>query len=102
MQIRIDHRDLPGEIFEGVEEPDECFTDPYPGAFEELDSTIPEDRGPALQTSVWFDSDHVHDTRMRCSCSGVILFVGRTPVMWSLKRQTAIQASSNGAELIAG
>ena len=100
--IRIDHRNLPGEIFEGVEEPDECFKDSYPDAFEELASMFPAGRGPELQTSVWFDSDHAHDTRTRHSCSGVIVFVGRTPVMWSSKRQPVIQASSYGAEFMAG
>lgn len=79
--IRIDHCNLPGEIFEGVSKPDDSFRDPYPDAFEELDSTFPEDRGPELQTSVWFDSDHAQHTRTRRSCSGVIVFVWQTPVM---------------------
>ena len=84
--IWIDHCDFPGELFEGVSKSDECFGDSYLDASEELDSAFLEGRGPELQTIVWFHSNHAYDI----------------PVMWGSKHQTAIQASSYGAEFIAG
>ena len=74
----------------------------YPDAHEELDEHFPEALGPELQTSVWFDADHAHDTMTKRSCSGVVAYVGRTPVAWLCKRQTTIQTSSYGAEFMAG
>ena len=48
----------------------------YPDATEEIDEGLPEPRGGALSTTVYFDSDHALDQVMRRSVLGVILFVG--------------------------
>ncbi|KAL7552083.1 hypothetical protein ACHAWF_018351 [Thalassiosira exigua] len=91
-KIRVDRRDLP--FFAEVGEPDETVKDLYPGAFKELDERFPEALGPELQTSVWFDSDHGHSHATKRSCTGLVVYVGRTPVHWFSKRQTSIQTSS--------
>ncbi len=99
-EIRIDPRDIP--FLSSFGEPDDTMIDSYPGAHEELDKGMPEALGPELQTSVWFDSDHAHDLETRRSCTGLVIAVGRTPVLWSSKRQTSVMSSSYSAEFMAG
>ena len=74
----------------------------YPDATEEIDEGLPEPRGNTLSTTVYFDSDHAHDQVMRRSVSGVILFVGSTPISWMRKRQGNIESFSYSAEFCAG
>eukprot|EP00957_Ditylum_brightwellii_P176144 13412445-Ditylum_brightwellii.AAC.1 len=40
-----------------------------------------------LTIMAYFDSDHAHDKMTRRSISGLIIFVGRTPVIYQSKRQ---------------
>jgi hypothetical protein len=47
------------------------------------------------------DSDHAHDQATRKSITGIVIFVGRTPVFFFSKRQGAISTSTYGAELCA-
>ncbi len=47
------------------------------------------------------DSDHAHDKVSRQSISGILIFVGQTPVTCSSKRQGAIETSTCGAEFCA-
>ncbi len=56
------------------------FLEDYDGAKEEIGEGIPESYGPKLETSVFFDADHVHDHQTQCSITGIIVFVGSTPV----------------------
>ena len=77
------------------------FSAIYPDAAEELDSKLPEPLGPELDITALMDADHAHDYATRRSVSGIILFVGRTPVVWMSKRQSSTQASTYGAEFMA-
>ena len=74
----------------------------YPDATEEIDEGLPEPRGKPISTTVYFDSDHAHDQVTRRSVSGVISFVGSTPISWTIKRQGTIKSSSYSAEFCAG
>ena len=74
----------------------------YPDATEEIDEGLPEPRGKPISTTVYFDSDHAHDQVTRRSVSGVIYFVGSTPISWTNKRQGTIESSSYSAEFCAG
>jgi hypothetical protein len=49
---------------------------------------------------VFFDADHAHDHVTRRSISGIIVFVGSTPVIWQSKRQGCIATSTYCAEFI--
>ena len=69
---------------------------------EELDEDFHEARGPERQSSIFFDSDHDHGVWTRRSCTGLIVYVGRTPVVWFAKRQTSIQSLTYGEEFMAG
>ena len=74
----------------------------YPDALEEIDEGLPEPHGKPIHSTVYFDSDHAHDQVTRCSVSGVIEFVGSTPISWTSKRQGMIDSSSYSAEFCAG
>jgi hypothetical protein len=71
-------------------EPD--FSAIYPDSSEDLDPKLPVPLRPELEITGVMDSDHAHDHMTRRSVSGILLFVGRTPVMAFSKRQGAVQA----------
>ncbi len=73
----------------------------YPDAFEEIDVNLPKALIDEMEITVFVDSDHAHDKVSRRSISGILIFVGRTPVIYSSKRQGAIETSTYGAEFCA-
>jgi hypothetical protein len=77
------------------------FADQYSYASEEIDKMFPTPLGPELATTIFFDSDHAHDKITGRSISGIIVMVGRTPVIWKSKRQGAVATSTYGAEFSA-
>ena len=50
---------------------------------------------------MFFDADHAHGIATRRSITGLMAFVGSTPVMWSSRRQGCIASSTYCAEFIA-
>jgi hypothetical protein len=80
---------------ENQTKPDSCdFLGEYPDASEDVDPKVPTAYGTKLKTSIFFDSDHAHDQKTRRSITGLIIFVGRTPVSWYSKRQGCISTST--------
>ena len=77
------------------------FLEDYDVKPEEVDPNMPKAFGPELSTSVFFDADHAHDLRTRRSVSGIIVFVGSTPVLWSSKRQGCVATSTYCSEFVA-
>jgi hypothetical protein len=78
------------------------FLEDYPDAVEEIDSSFyPVPKGDELETSIFFDSDHAHDKVTRRSITGIIIFVGSTPVQWRSSRQGCIATSTYCAEFMA-
>ena len=55
-------------------------------AKEELDSQLPEPLMDELVTTIFVDSNHDHDLLTGKSITGVIVFVGRTPIKYFSKR----------------
>jgi hypothetical protein len=76
------------------------FLEDYPDAKEDLADDFPVPYGRELETAVFFDADHAHDHVTRRSISGLIVFVGSTPVLWHSKRQGCIATSTYCAEFI--
>ena len=76
------------------------FLKDYPDAHEDIASDFPKAYGRELETAVFFDADHAHDHVTRRSISGLIVFVGSTPVLWHSKRQGCIATSTYCAEFI--
>ena len=58
------------------------FLEDYPNASEDIDSSLPEPFGEALQTSIFFGADWAHDIATRRSITGLIAMVGSTPLIW--------------------
>ena len=79
----------------------EIFKRQYPNAKEEIDRNVPPPLVDEMAITVFVDSDHAHDKMTRRSMTGMIIFVGRTPVYYSSKRQTSIETSTYGAEFCA-
>lgn len=79
----------------------EDFLEDYPDATEEIDPDLPTPYGKELETTIFYDADHAHDQKTRRSITGMIVLVGRTPVLWSSKRQGCIATSTYTAEFVA-
>jgi Reverse transcriptase (RNA-dependent DNA polymerase) len=73
----------------------------YPEATEEVDQNLPTPLVDEMTISAFVDSDHAHDKVTRRSVTGLIIFVGRTPIFYMSKRQGAIETSTYGAEFCA-
>ncbi len=73
----------------------------YPDAKEQNDNKLPVPLFDELAVSAYVDSDHAHDKVSRRSITGIIIFVGRTPVFALSRRQGAIQTSTYSAEFMA-
>jgi hypothetical protein len=96
----------PGElespvIQNGMREEDMDWSQIYPDAREEMDLKFPKPRGKELDTAVYFDANWAHDKVTRRSISGIMGFIGNTPVTCTSKRQGAIATSTYSSELCA-
>ena len=77
------------------------FLEDYPDAKEQLDPSFPNSFGPVMETTITVDSDHAHDQKTRRSLTGLLAFVGSTPVVWMSKRQGSIASSTYAAKFSA-
>ena len=77
------------------------FGNQYAYFRESIDPRFPPPIMSELSLTVFSDSDHAHDKKTGRSITGIIAFLGSTPIVWSLKRQTSVQKSTYGAEFIA-
>jgi hypothetical protein len=66
-----------------------------------MDPHFPKAFGDMLDMTIFVDSDHAHDLVMRHSLTGLLAFVGSTPVSWFSKRQGPVTSSTFQAELSA-
>ena len=89
----ITHPDL-GKLEKSI--PD--FLQDYPDAKEEMDPGFPTPYGRELSTTLMLDADHAHDKRTRRSLTGIITFVGSTPIGWYSKWQGAVASLTYAAE----
>jgi len=54
-----------------------------------------------LAVNIFVDSNHGHDRLTGRSITGLISFVGRTPIYYMSKRQSSVQTPTFGAEFVA-
>jgi hypothetical protein len=73
----------------------------YPDAEEAVPHNTPMERGKAVVTSCFVDSDHAGCKVTRRSHTGVILFVNKAPILWYSKRQNTVETSTFGSEFCA-
>ena len=77
------------------------LSESYPEAKEEIDSNLPLPLIDEIEITAFIDSDHAHDKVTRRSITGLMVFLGRTPIFIMSKRQGAIETSTYGAEFCA-
>ena len=70
--------------------PEHDFGTQYHYFKEELDPRFPEPKIEELKISIFCDAYHGHDKRTGRSITGIIVFVGGTPVLWESKRQNSV------------
>jgi hypothetical protein len=90
----------------GVEEHDRVISKKdmlqyYPDAVDEWDPKWPRPKGKPVRVTIFVDADHGTNQVDRRSITGLIVFIGTTPIRWSSKRQSSIETSTYGAELAA-
>ena len=78
------------------------WTDCYGNMSKEIPADAPEPLGNAVQITAWFDSDHAGNLVTRRSQTGYFIFLNQDPILWYRKRQNTVEASTFGAEFIAG
>eukprot|EP00957_Ditylum_brightwellii_P003459 262139-Ditylum_brightwellii.AAC.1 len=104
-RIKIDSKD-PGVVKNGAEghlavNLSEKLKEHYPDAKEVIDDKVPKQFLNELTITAYNDSDHAHNKMMERSITGLIIFVGKTPVMYQSKRQGAVETSTYGAKSMA-
>jgi hypothetical protein len=77
------------------------FGNQYTYFHEDIDPRFPPPLIEGLETTIFADSDHGHDKVTGRSITGLIAFLGSTPIHWTSKRQSSVQLSTYGAEFIA-
>ena len=81
--------------------PEHDFGTQYHYFKEEIDPRFPEPVVDELKISIFCDANHGHDKVTGRSITGIIIFVGSTPILWESKRQNSVQTSTYGAEFTA-
>ena len=81
--------------------PEHDFGTQYHYFKEEIDPRFPEPVVDELKISFFCDANHGHDKVTGRSTTGIIIFVGSTPILWESKRQNSVQTSTYGAEFTA-
>ena len=62
---------------------------------------MPEPKGKSVVVSCFGDANHAGNAITRHSHTGVIVYVQNAPIIWFSKRQSTVEASSFGSELVA-
>jgi hypothetical protein len=101
--IGIDSGDpgkVPGEVAEPYLNQAE-LKDLYSDVVEDIDPKGPEPKGKEIKTTCFFDAAMGNEATKGRGHTGIMLFVGRTPISCVSKRQGTAEASSYGCEFIA-
>ena len=62
---------------------------------------VPESLGKPVVISVYVDADHAGDESNRRSHTGVVVYLNSAPIVWYSKKQSTVETSSYGSELVA-
>ena len=79
----------------------EIWQEFYPGLIEELPHDMPILRGGFVWITIWVDADHAHDKITRKSVTGIFALVNGLPYKTISKRQSTVESSTYGSELVA-
>ena len=82
--------------------PDDAnWNDFYPDAKEEIPYDQPTPKGKPARITCYVDADHAHCQVTRRSVTGIVLFVNNMPIRWFSKKQSTVETSTYGSELVA-
>lgn len=74
----------------------------YPDAVEDMDEKVPKPLSKLeLKQTVLVDASHAIDWVTRRGHTGILFFLGRTPIRSHSKQQNTVEAATYGSELIA-
>ena len=65
-----------------------------------IDEKTPTPMMKELDVTIFVDSNHGHDLTTGKSITGLIVFVGRTPIKYYSKQQALVQTSTFGAKFV--
>ena len=68
---------------------------------EEIPENIPTPLGRELVMTAFVDADHAGDKTNRRSRTGFIIYLNNAPIYWLSKKQTSVETSSFGSEMVA-
>jgi len=68
---------------------------------EQIPKYAPEPLSESVEMMACIDSDHAGDKVTQQSCTGVLIFLIRSPILWHSKKQSSIETSSFGSEFSA-
>ena len=73
----------------------------YRDAMDECPMNAPEPRGKPVQVNVYVDADHAGNKVTRRSQTGILIFLNMAPISWFSKKQSTVESSTFGSEMIA-
>ena len=62
---------------------------------------MPVPKGRPARITCYVDADHAHCQVTRRSVTGIVLFVNNMPIRWYSKKQSTVETSTYGSELVA-
>jgi len=74
----------------------------YGPCHEELPPDMPAPKGNPVRLTAFFDADHAGCLSTRRSTTGALVFLNNTPVKSYSKRQSTVESSTYGSEMVAG
>lgn len=77
------------------------WEDFYRDAVEAIPPNAPKARGKHVSTHCFVDANLAGDTATRRSQTGILIFVNRAPIHWYSKRQSTVETSTFGSEIVA-
>jgi len=102
-RILVDSRDpiITGGDEVKAEQLAASFCEEHPDAIEEIDCNLPMLLVEELAITTFVDSNHTHDKVTQWFITGVIILVGRTPVIYHSKQQGTVETSTYYATFMA-
>ena len=73
----------------------------YPDAVEEIPQDAPVPKGTPVRVTIFVDADHARDKVTCRSVTGILVMVNNTIVKTYSKRQSTVESSTYGSELVA-
>ena len=77
------------------------WRDLYPDAVEEIPKDAPTPKSTPVRVTIFVDADHARDKATCRSVTGILVMVNNTIVKTYSRRQSTVESSTYGSELVA-